>query len=42
MVEDEADDPIDDDKSDNDKGVDHLGNKLHNLRASVARSIPNV
>ena len=32
MVEDEADDPIDDDKGDNDEGVDHLGNKLNNLK----------
>ena len=31
MVEDEADDPINDDESDDDNRVDHLRNELHNL-----------
>ena len=32
VVQDESNDPINEDKSDDDNGVDHLGNKLNNLR----------
>ena len=32
VVQDEANDPINENKSDDDDGVDHLGNKLNNLK----------
>ena len=32
VVQDEANDPINEDKCDNDNGVDHFGNKLNNLK----------
>ena len=32
VVQDEANNPINENKSDNDNGVDHLGNKLNNLK----------
>ena len=36
VIQDEANDPINEDKSDDDNGVDHLGNKLNNL-ASIGK-----